>query len=177
MRDDTKRRAACSGTAHVSRRTDCSNAFCNRQRGRQEVANTVPGDRIGERRQYEARLAELGGKDDDGPLGYKRIKLASYEAQAVSQDKGPIGVVTIAGEIVDGKAGPGTAGAETITRAIEKGLAKDDPDILGKGVGVGLRKGDTELKDKVNAAIKAIRANGTYEAFSKKYFDFDVYGD
>ena len=83
-------------------------------------------DRIGERRQYEARLAELGGKDDDGPLGYKRIKLASYEAQAVSQDKGPIGVVTIAGEIVDGKAGPGTAGAETITRAIEKGLAKDD---------------------------------------------------
>jgi protease-4 len=83
-------------------------------------------DRIGERRQYEARLAELGGKDDDGPLGYKRIKLASYEAQAVSQDKGPIGVVTIAGEIVDGKAGPGTAGAETISRAIEKGLAKND---------------------------------------------------
>jgi len=58
-----------------------------------------------------------------------------------------------------------------------KGLAKDDPDILGKGVGVGLRKGDTALKDKVNAAIKAIRANGTYDTFSKKYFDFDVYGD
>jgi len=35
-------------------------------------------------------------------------------------------VVTVAGEIVDGKAGPGTAGAETIARAIEKGLAKND---------------------------------------------------
>jgi protease-4 len=83
-------------------------------------------DRIGERRQYEARLAELGGKDDDGPLGYKRIRLAAYQSQAVSRDKGPIGVVTVAGEIVDGKAGPGTAGAETISRAIEKGLAKND---------------------------------------------------
>lgn len=57
-----------------------------------------------------------------------------------------------------------------------KGNVKDDVDILGAGVGVGLRKGDTELKDKVNAAIKAIRANGTYDEFSKKYFDFDIYG-
>ncbi|GLK85785.1 transporter substrate-binding domain-containing protein [Ancylobacter defluvii] len=57
-----------------------------------------------------------------------------------------------------------------------KGNVKDDPEVLGAGVGVGLRKGDTELKDKVNAAIKAIRANGTYDTFSKKYFDFDIYG-
>ncbi|MDO5371706.1 transporter substrate-binding domain-containing protein [Paracoccus sp. (in: a-proteobacteria)] len=49
--------------------------------------------------------------------------------------------------------------------------------MLGRGAGVGLRKGDTELKDKVNAAIKAIRADGTYDAFTKKYFDFDIYGD
>jgi protease-4 len=87
-------------------------------------------DRIGERRQYEARLAELGGKDEESARGYKRIKLASYEAQAVSEEKGPIGVVTVAGEIVDGKAGPGTAGAETIARAIEKGLAKNDLQAL-----------------------------------------------
>ena len=41
----------------------------------------------------------------------------------------------------------------------------------------GLRKGDTELKDKLNAAIKAIRENGTYAKFNAKYFDFDVYGE
>ena len=57
-----------------------------------------------------------------------------------------------------------------------KGIVKNDPEILGLGVGVGLRKGQTELKDKINAAIKAIRANGTYDTFSKKYFDFDIYG-
>ena len=83
-------------------------------------------DRIGDRRQYEARLAELGGSDDNSARAYNRIKLASYESQAVSEDKGPIGVVTVAGEIVDGKAGPGTAGGETIARAIEKGLKKEN---------------------------------------------------
>ncbi|MEE4015182.1 transporter substrate-binding domain-containing protein [Roseibium sp. FZY0029] len=57
-----------------------------------------------------------------------------------------------------------------------KGNVEDDEAILGAGVGVGIRKGDTELKDKLNAAIKAIRDNGTYESFSKKYFDFDIYG-
>ncbi len=83
-------------------------------------------DKIGERRAFEARLAELGGEDDDSAHGYKRIKLAAYEDQAVTRDHGPIGVVTIAGEIVDGKADPGTAGAETIVRVIEKGLARQD---------------------------------------------------
>ncbi|CAN7341801.1 transporter substrate-binding domain-containing protein [Rhizobium sp. LjRoot30] len=57
-----------------------------------------------------------------------------------------------------------------------KGYVADDPAILGLGVGVGIRKEDGALKEKINAAIKAIRANGTYDTFSKKYFDFDVYG-
>ena len=83
-------------------------------------------DRIGERRDYEARLAELGGKDDDGPQLYKRIKLAAYEDEAIDRSEGPIGVVTVAGEIVDGKADPGRAGGETIARLIEKGLADDN---------------------------------------------------
>jgi polar amino acid transport system substrate-binding protein len=58
-----------------------------------------------------------------------------------------------------------------------KGAVAQDVDILGPGVGVGLRKGDTELKESINTAIAAIRANGTYDEFSRKYFDFDVYGE
>jgi polar amino acid transport system substrate-binding protein len=57
-----------------------------------------------------------------------------------------------------------------------KGNVKDDPEILGTGIGIGLRKGDTELMTKFNAAIKAVRSNGTYDKISKKYFDFDIYG-
>ena len=51
-----------------------------------------------------------------------------------------------------------------------------DPDIFGDGLAFGVRKEDTELRDKLSAAILAIRADGQYEAIQKKYFDFDIYG-
>lgn len=51
-----------------------------------------------------------------------------------------------------------------------------DNAIFGDGVGVGLRKEDTELREKFNAAIKKVREDGTYEKIAKKYFDFDIYG-
>ncbi len=56
------------------------------------------------------------------------------------------------------------------------GAVVDDPAILGKGVGVGLRQGDTELKDKFNAAIKKVREDGTYDAITKNYFASSIYG-
>ena len=80
-------------------------------------------DKLGDRRGYEARLAELGGEDDDAPGGYSGIKLKSYIADRVDAGAdGPIGVVTVAGEIVDGKAAEGTAGGDSIAMAIEDGL-------------------------------------------------------
>jgi protease-4 len=80
-------------------------------------------DRIGSRREFEDRLAELGGKPDKDSTGYARIKLSSYIPDVVDQNpKGPIGVVTIAGLIVDGRAGPGTAGGDTIAKEIEDGV-------------------------------------------------------
>jgi polar amino acid transport system substrate-binding protein len=57
-----------------------------------------------------------------------------------------------------------------------KGYVADDLEILGPGVGAGVRKEDTELKEKINAAIKAIRENGKYDEITRKYFDFDIYG-
>jgi polar amino acid transport system substrate-binding protein len=57
-----------------------------------------------------------------------------------------------------------------------KGMVVPDPEVLGPGVVAGLRKGDTELKEKLNAAIKAIRANGKYDEITKKYFEFDIFG-
>jgi polar amino acid transport system substrate-binding protein len=56
------------------------------------------------------------------------------------------------------------------------GEVADDPAILGAGAGVGLRQGDTELKDKFNAAIKKIREDGTYDEITKKYFASSIYG-
>jgi polar amino acid transport system substrate-binding protein len=56
------------------------------------------------------------------------------------------------------------------------GAVADDPVILGAGVGAGVRKEDTELKDKLNAAIAAIIADGTYDAITAKYFASSIYG-
>ncbi len=57
-----------------------------------------------------------------------------------------------------------------------KGNVAEDLEILGPGVGAGVRKEDTEFKEKINAAIAAIRANGKYDKITKNYFDFDIYG-
>ncbi|WP_442577719.1 ABC transporter substrate-binding protein [Mesorhizobium sp. ASY16-5R] len=50
------------------------------------------------------------------------------------------------------------------------------PEIHGPGAGIAVRKGETDLVNKFNAAIDAIRANGKYKAINDKYFTFDVYG-
>lgn len=58
-----------------------------------------------------------------------------------------------------------------------KGTVAADPEILGRGAGVGLRKGEDELKAKFNAAIKTIREDGTYDEITKKYFAMSIYGE
>lgn len=52
-----------------------------------------------------------------------------------------------------------------------------DTKYYGDGIGIGMRKGQKELKDQINQAIKTIRSNGTYNTIAKKYFDFDPYGN
>ena len=57
------------------------------------------------------------------------------------------------------------------------GGPQHDLECHGEGAGIAVRKGEGELLDALNAAIVAIREDGTYKAINDKYFDFDVYGD
>lgn len=51
----------------------------------------------------------------------------------------------------------------------------DDPECLGEGTGIAVRKGDP-LAAELSEAIAAIRADGTYATINDKYFDVDIYG-
>jgi protease-4 len=83
-------------------------------------------DKIGSREQFEARMAQLGGKDSGSPTGYKAIKLDNYVDDAVpTNSDGTIGVITVAGMIVDGQASPGTAGGDSIAELIDKAVQKN----------------------------------------------------
>ena len=46
---------------------------------------------------------------------------------------------------------------------------KDDPGIYGEGVGAGVRKEDTALRDKLNAAITAMAKAGKFDEITAKY--------
>jgi polar amino acid transport system substrate-binding protein/arginine/ornithine transport system substrate-binding protein len=47
----------------------------------------------------------------------------------------------------------------------------------GGGVGIAMRKGEDTLRTKVNAALKAITANGVYKSINDKYFDVNIRGE
>ncbi len=82
-------------------------------------------DTLGDRAAFDKRVAKLVGAGAKPGEPYKAITLASWTAANPAPKTGDaIGVVTVAGEIVDGTAPAGTAGGETIARLIRTGLAK-----------------------------------------------------
>ena len=50
-----------------------------------------------------------------------------------------------------------------------------DPKYFGDGVGIAMRKSDTELLARVNQALAEIRRNGEFKKIQDKYFDFEIF--
>ena len=48
---------------------------------------------------------------------------------------------------------------------------------FGEGVGIAMRKADTELLARVNKAIAEIRQNGEFKKIQDKYFDFEIFAN
>jgi protease-4 len=116
-------------------------------------------DRAAERHAFNARLAELGGSDDDEAIPYRHIDLRDYVRDlAPSSSHGPIGVVTIAGTITDGKAGPGTAGGDTIAQLIDEGVASGKLKALV--VRIDSPGGSVMASEVIRAAILNAKAKG-----------------
>ncbi|MBR9870396.1 MAG: transporter substrate-binding domain-containing protein [Gammaproteobacteria bacterium] len=49
-----------------------------------------------------------------------------------------------------------------------------EPVKLGEGVGVAMRKRDAKLAKEINAALKTLKENGTYDTIMAKYFNYDI---
>lgn len=83
-------------------------------------------DKLGDRTAFGKRVAELAGSDASKPAGnYNTIKYDAWvKANPLPTGGDAIGVLTVAGEIVDGEAGPGKAAGKTIEKAMLDGLAK-----------------------------------------------------
>ena len=91
-------------------------------------ANLTAGlvDKLGDRTAFGRRVAAIAGSDSSKPVGnFTSIDYDDWvDANPMSSGGDAVGVVTIAGEIVDGKGGAGAAHGETIADIILKALAK-----------------------------------------------------
>lgn len=117
-------------------------------------------DRIGDRTQFGARVAELAGKDpaDKKPGAFAHTALGPWIAALPKEGAGkPIGVVTIAGEIVDGKAGPGAAGGDRLAGLLDEALGQD---LAGLVVRVDSPGGSVIASEAIRAAILRHKARG-----------------
>jgi polar amino acid transport system substrate-binding protein len=55
-----------------------------------------------------------------------------------------------------------------------KGEPMYNPEILGKGAGIAVRKEETELLARMDAALTTIMDNGTYDTINDKYFSVSL---
>lgn len=84
-------------------------------------------DKIGDYASFNARVAALAGEDETAPEGFRASRIADYiKANPRSTSGDAVGIIHVAGPIVDGDAPGGTAGGDTVSGLIRQGLAKKD---------------------------------------------------
>ncbi|PWG02582.1 signal peptide peptidase SppA [Sphingosinicella humi] len=117
-------------------------------------------DKIGDRTAFGKRMVELVGADkEDVPGSFKAIKYEAWiGANPASNPAGRIGVVTVAGSIVDGSASLGTAGAETVTENIHKGLSEKNLKALV--IRIDSPGGSTLASERIRQAVLDAKARG-----------------
>ena len=110
-------------------------------------------DKLGSWTMFGERVAEIAGEDrgDKTPGAFAQTDMTTWLADNPFDDSGDaIGVVTIAGEIVDGDAGPGTAGGDRIAELLDDAL---DDDLKGLVVRVDSPGGSVLASEAIREAI------------------------
>ena len=125
-------------------------------------ANKAAGivDTLGDRAAFGRHVAALVGSDVKKPAGnFTTIRYDDWIAAHPLPTAGDaIGVVTIAGDIVDGEGGPGSAHGDTIAKLILNGLAKKDLKALV--VRVDSPGGSVLASERIRLAILEAKKKG-----------------
>jgi protease IV len=82
-------------------------------------------DKLGDRASFNRMMVWQAGEGKD-KSEYAKIELSPWINANPAARSGDIGIVTVAGNIVDGQADPGTAGGDTIVKIINKAVASKD---------------------------------------------------
>ncbi|MGI4879863.1 MAG: signal peptide peptidase SppA [Janthinobacterium lividum] len=117
-------------------------------------------DRIGTRAAFGRTIAAIvGAGSDRQPGAFNSIKLDRYVAATTRAETGPaVGIVYVAGEIVDGEAGPGTAGGDTISRLVARALTNND--IKALVVRIDSPGGSVLASERIREALAEARTKG-----------------
>ncbi|MCB2066528.1 MAG: signal peptide peptidase SppA [Erythrobacter sp.] len=126
-------------------------------------------DRVGTRVEWGEHIAEQVGKDDwsDEPGAFASTAfdpwIADVDRGLSFGNEGRIGVITVDGEISDGEAGPGSAGAARIARLLDNAL---DDDLDALVVRINSPGGTVTGSETIRRAIMRHRDAGTPVAVS-----------
>ena len=116
-------------------------------------------DKLGDATAFGTRVAEIAGEPSDAKAGaFAKIDLATYVKARKPANDGQIGVLTVAGEIVDGEAGPGTAAGDTISDLLLTAL--NEKDLKALVVRVDSPGGSVMASEKIRNAIMTAKADG-----------------
>ena len=141
--------------ADIARVTDAPVEWIQSSNGDLATAALQAGlvDTLGTRAEFEQRVVELVGEDSwqDAPNAYPHTELAAWlEDNPLDTPGRAIGVVTVAGEIVDGDAGPGTAGGDRIAELLDEAL---EDDLAGLVVRVDSPGGSVLASEMIRDAV------------------------
>ena len=114
-------------------------------------------DRLGDRNAFAARLRGIAGTGSGRPDEYSAVPFDRYLA-AKPETQGSVGVLTIAGDIVDGTGGAGSAAGETIARVMGDELMKNR--IKALVVRIDSPGGSVTASERIRGAILAAKAKG-----------------
>ena len=124
----------------------------------------------------------LAGAGDEVVDGKVAAQVATVQAGYLSEAGATLLEYELAEEVFEAVLS-GEADAALVDREFaqdsmaERGdrLAIVGPDVmLDSGIGIGVREDDTELKDKLDRAIKAMKEDGSLNALIRKWFDQDA---